>query len=62
MEEMRRPRGVLKRVPQDRRKRGRPRKGWPGHIKEAMEARDLAEEDCCRREKWRVGTEKLRPL
>jgi hypothetical protein len=28
-------------------------------VKEAMEAGNLAEEDCNRREEWRLGVEKL---
>jgi hypothetical protein len=45
------PRKVLKWVPQDMHK-------WRDNMKEAMEARDLTEEDCCRREEWGLGVDK----
>jgi hypothetical protein len=45
MDETRWPRKVLQWVPQQKHKRGRPGGGWRGYIKEAVETRDLVEED-----------------
>jgi hypothetical protein len=59
MDETRRSRKVVKWVPQEKCKRGQPSHCWRDDIKEAMEARDLAEEECYRREESRQGTEKL---
>jgi hypothetical protein len=47
MDETRWPGKVIKRVSQEKRKRGRSRRGWRDDIKEAIEARDL-EEECYR--------------
>jgi hypothetical protein len=46
---------ILEWVPQEKRKQGRPKRGWRDDVKEATEARDRAEQDCCRREEWRLG-------
>jgi hypothetical protein len=35
---------------------------WRDNIKAAMEAKDLAEEDCYRKEMWRLGAKKWRLL
>jgi hypothetical protein len=58
MEETRWPRKVPNGVPQEKCKRGRLRRDWKEDTKEAMEGRDRAEEDCYRREGWRLGAEK----
>jgi hypothetical protein len=50
MDEMRWPRKVLEWVPQEKRKQGQLGWGWRDDIKTAMEARNLTEEDCYRRE------------
>jgi hypothetical protein len=52
MDEMRWPRNVLEWVPQEKCKQGQLGWGWRDDI---MEAKDLADEDCCRREEWRLG-------
>jgi predicted transposase YdaD len=46
MKERKWTRKILEWVPQEKLKRGRPRRGWRDDIKEAMEARDRAEEGC----------------
>jgi hypothetical protein len=56
------PRKLLEWVPEEKCEGGRPRQGWRDEVKEAMEARDFADEVCCRRENWRLGPEKRRQL
>jgi hypothetical protein len=46
VEDMRWPRNILEWVPEEKSKGGRPRRGWRDDVKEAMEARGFAEEDC----------------
>jgi hypothetical protein len=53
MDKKRWPGKVLECVPQEKRERGRQRRGWRDDIKRAMEARNMAEEDCYRREERR---------
>jgi hypothetical protein len=53
---------VPKWVPQDKHEQGRSRRGWRDDMKEGTEARDRAEDDCCRREEWGLGEEKRRQL
>jgi hypothetical protein len=48
--ETRWPRKVQEWLPREKRKGGRRKRGWRDGMKEAMEARDLAEGDCCKRE------------
>jgi hypothetical protein len=60
--EKRLPKEVLKWVPQEKSKWGWPRRGWRDDIREAMEARDCAEEKCYRREEWRLRAEKWKQL
>ncbi|XP_044766695.1 uncharacterized protein LOC123322749 [Coccinella septempunctata] len=56
------PRKILEWVPPERRKRGRPRRSWRDDVEEAMSARDLEEDTCHDRKRWKLGTEKRRQL
>jgi hypothetical protein len=49
MDKTRWPGKVLECVPHEKRERGRQRRGWRDDIKRAMEARNMAKEDCYRR-------------
>jgi hypothetical protein len=57
MDEKRLPREVQEWVPREKRKGGRPKRGWRDDIKEAMEARDFAEEDLQKRRMETGGRE-----
>lgn len=56
MPEGRWPKRIFRWRPPGRRKRGRPRRSWNEGIRNAMEARDLEEEDAMDRTAWRWGT------
>jgi hypothetical protein len=58
MDETRCPRKVLKWVPREKCKHRWLRQACRDDIKAAMGARNLTEEDCYRREEWRLGAEK----
>ena len=60
MEERRWPRKILDWGPPERRKRGRPRRSWRENVQEAMDARELDENTCYDRKKWKLGAEKRR--
>lgn len=55
MPEERLPAKIWRFKPRRRRKRGRPRRMWLDGVEEAMERRNLEEQDCHDREKWRMG-------
>lgn len=62
MEESRWPRKVLEWIPPERRKRGRPKRSWRDDIDGAMNSRNIAEELCQDRKRWKLGTEsRLKP-
>lgn len=48
--------------PHERRKRGRPRKTWHREVKEAMQSRNIQEEEWQDRQVWRQGCERRRQL
>ena len=62
MEERRWPRKILEWDPPERRKRGRPRRSQRENVQEAMDARELDENTCYDRKKWKLGAEKRRQL
>ncbi|XP_073994543.1 uncharacterized protein [Rhodnius prolixus] len=55
MDEDRWPRRIHSFTPQERRKRGRPRKRWMEGVEQAMAARGLREGDWEDRERWLLG-------
>ena len=52
------PQKVWKWKPTQRRKKGRPRRSWNLGIKEAMEKRQLEENDYMDREAWMLGCDR----
>jgi hypothetical protein len=61
MNEARWPRKILEWIPEERRRRGRPRRSWRDDIDEAMKTRNLQENTCYDRKQWKLGTER-RPM
>lgn len=56
------PKRVLKWVPTERQKRGRPRLAWQQGVQEAMTAREMPDDLWSNREAWRLRAEKRRQL
>ena len=54
MSEERIPKLIMERIPQERRKRGRPRKTWMEGVQAAMTTRNLKPDQWRNREKWRL--------
>jgi ribosomal protein L20 len=62
MPEDRIPKLILEWVPEERRKRGRPRKAWIEGINAATRARNLEQDQWRNREKWRLVCGRRRQL
>jgi hypothetical protein len=53
---------IMGRIPEERRKRGRPRKTWMERVQAAMTARNLEQDQWRNREKWRLVSGRRRQL
>jgi hypothetical protein len=53
---------IMEWIPEERRKRGRPRKTWMEGVQAAMTARNLEQDPWRNREKWRLVCERRRQL
>jgi hypothetical protein len=62
MPEERLPKLILEWVPEERRKRGRPRNTWMEGVHAAMTARNLEQDQWSNREEWRLVSGKRRQL
>jgi hypothetical protein len=62
MPEERIPKLILEWVPEERRKRGRPRKTWMEVVQAAMTARNLEQNQWRNREEWRLVCGRRRQL
>jgi hypothetical protein len=54
------PKKIYEWTPIERKRRGRPRNTWKKKAKEAMDGRNLREEDCMNTNRWRLGC-RIRP-
>jgi hypothetical protein len=54
MSEERIPKLIMERIPEERRKRGRPRKTWMEGVQAAMATRNLEPDQWRNREEWRL--------
>jgi hypothetical protein len=54
--------GHVKRIPEERRKRGRPRKTWMEGVQAVMKARNLEQDQWRNREEWRLVSGRRRQL
>jgi IS5 family transposase len=62
MLEERIPKLIMEWIPEERRKRGRPRKTWTEGIQAAMTARNLEQDQWRHREEWRLVSGRRRQL
>ena len=62
MQEERLPNLIMEWIPEERRKRGRPRKTWMEGVQAAMEARNLETDQWLNRMEWCLGSERRRQL
>jgi len=62
MPEERIPKLIMEWIPQETRKRGRPRKTWMEGVQAAMTTRDLEPDEWRNREEWRLVSERRRQL
>jgi hypothetical protein len=53
---------IMEWIPEERRKRGRPRKTWMEEGQAAMTARNLEQDHCRNREEWRFVSGRRRQL
>jgi hypothetical protein len=56
------PKSILEWIPEERRKRGRPRKTWMEGVQAAMTARNLEQDQRRNREEWRLVCGRRRQL
>jgi hypothetical protein len=56
------PKLIMEWVPEERRKRGRPRKTWMEGLQAAMTARNLEQDQWRNREEWRLVSRRRRQL
>jgi hypothetical protein len=52
------PKLIMEWIPEERRKRGRPRKTWMEGVQEAMTTRNLEPDEWRNREEWRLVSER----
>ena len=56
------PKLIMEGIPQERRKRGRPRKSWMEGVQAAMKTRNLEPDQWGNREEWRLVSGRRRQL
>jgi len=62
MPEERIPKLIMEWIPQERRKKGRPRKTWMERVQSAMTTRNLEPDQWGNREEWRLVSGRRRQL
>ena len=62
MQEERLPKLIMEWIPEERRKRGRPRKTWMERVQAAMEKRHLEMDQWLNRKEWCLGSGRRRQL